>query len=72
MKRWTPKLAVARSRRNLAGAADRLRAVSIEWADVDGFIEQRAEELIRELEAFADEIRDSVNERLEAGEHIGL
>jgi len=72
MKRWTSKLAVARSRRQLNAAIERLRKVSIEWDDVDQIFVFRAEDLIDELEQFADEIRDVVQERLEAGEDIGL
>jgi hypothetical protein len=72
MKRWTPKLAVNRSRRKLAAAINRLREVAAEWEDVNAYVEFRADELIGELEEFADEIRDDVAERLEAGEHIGL
>lgn len=72
MKYWTPKLAVARSRRQLAAAITHLRKVSVEWADVHAGFEYRAEELIDELEKFSDDIRDEIDERLEAGEHIGL
>lgn len=71
-RRWTPKGAISRSRRNIAAAADRLRLVSCEWSDVDGGIEREAEDLIRTVEQFADEIAAGIAERLKAGEHVGL
>lgn len=71
-RRWTPKAAVSRSRRNIAKAIERLRLVSCEWSDVDGGIEREAEDFIRELERFADEIKEAIADRLKAGEHIGL
>jgi hypothetical protein len=71
VKRWTPRRAVARSKRNLAGAIERLRVVSIEWADVDSGYEREAEDLIRELELFGERIEKEVAERQAAGEHIG-
>lgn len=72
MKRWTPKLAIARSKRNIDKAVERLREVSCEWSDVDCSIETRAEDLIRDLCEFADDIERDINDRLAAGEHIGL
>lgn len=72
MKRWTPNLAVARSRRNIAAAIERLRVVSVEWADVDHSIEMEAEDLIRTLDDFAMRISKDIADRLAAGEHIGL
>jgi hypothetical protein len=72
MRRWTPKLAIARSRRNVAGAVDRLRAVALEWGDVDEGIVTDAEELIRHLEQFADDVEKNTKERIAAGEHVGL
>jgi hypothetical protein len=71
-RRWTPKIAIARSRRNLAAAVERLRLVSVEWSDVDGSIEYEAEDLIRTLEEFSKRIDHDINERLAAGEHVGL
>lgn len=72
MKRWTPNLAIARSRRNIAAAVERLRVVSLEWADVDqGFVDE-AEDLIRELDGFAMRITQETAERIAAGEHVGL
>lgn len=72
MKRWTPNLAVSRSRRNIAAAIARLRVVSIEWADVDYSIESEAEDLIRTLDDFATRIAEGIAERIAAGEHVGL
>lgn len=72
MKRWTPKLAVSRSQRSIAGAIERLRAVAHEWGDVDQAIVDQAEDLIRELETFSREIARDVAERMEAGEEIGI
>ena len=72
MKRWTPNLAVARSRKNIAGAIERLRVVSIEWNDVDQNFVDGAEELIRELDDFAMRITKETAERIAAGEHVGL
>lgn len=69
---WTPKRAVARSRKNLTAAADKLRAVALEWGDVDQFIVDEAESMIKELDDFADTIEKSINERLACGEHVGL
>lgn len=69
---WTPKRAAARSRKNLAAAVDKLRAVALEWGDVDQFIVDEAESMIPMLEDFANTIEKSIAERLEAGEHIGL
>ncbi len=72
MKRWTPNLAISRSRKNIAGAIERLRAVALEWGDVDqGFVDE-AEDLIRELDAFAMRITKETAERIAAGEHVGL
>lgn len=70
--RWTPKSAVARSKRNIATAVAALRKVSVEWADVDHSLEMEAEDLVRELNDFADSIENSINDRLAAGESIGL
>lgn len=72
MKRWTPKLAIARSRRQIASAVERLRAVALEWGDVDEGIVNDAESLIVELEQFAKDIENNTNERIAAGEHVGL
>lgn len=72
MKRWSPRLAVSRSRRNIDAACRSLAKVALEWGDVDQSYVDRADELIRELEAFGDQIRDEVEERLSCGEHIGL
>lgn len=72
MRRWTPKLAIARSRRQIAGAVERLRAVALEWGDVDEGIVNDAESLIVELEEFAEDIENNTNERIAAGEHVGL
>lgn len=72
MKRWTPKLAIARSRRQIAAAVERLRAVALEWGDVDEGIVTDAESLIAELEEFAEDIEKNTNERIAAGEHVGL
>lgn len=72
MKRWTPRLAVSRSRRKLQTAMKPLAAVAHEWQDVDQGIVDSADELIRELEQFADEIRDSIEDRLAAGENVGI
>ena len=69
---WTPKRAVARSRKNLAAAVDKVRAVALEWGDVDQFIVDEAESIITVLEDFADTIEKSINDRLAAGEHVGL
>lgn len=71
-QRWTPKSAVARSRQQLTAANERLRRVALEWQDVDQSFIDRAEQLIAQLEEFADEIRDQVQQRLDAGEHVGL
>ena len=72
MRAWTPKSAVARSRRNIAAAIVKLRLVSVEWADADGGIEREAEDLIRELSIFADSIEANITDRLAAGEQIGI
>lgn len=69
---WTPKRAMAMSRKNLAAAVDKLRAVALEWGDVDQFIVDEAESMIKTLEDFADTIEASINERLACGEHVGL
>jgi hypothetical protein len=69
---WTPKGAIARSRRNLAGAAERVRAVAIEWSDVDRSFEDEAEELAKVLDDFASRIERETLSRLEAGEHVGI
>jgi hypothetical protein len=69
---WTPKRAVARSRKNLAAAADRLRAVALEWGDVDQCIVDQAEAMIPMIEDFANQIENDTNARLAAGEHVGL
>jgi hypothetical protein len=72
MPRWTPKLAVSRSRRNLAGAIERLRTVSLEWSEVDQSFVDAAENFVRDLEDFAERIESETKQRLEAGEHVGL
>ncbi len=69
---WTPKNAIARSRRNIAAAIVKLRLVSVEWSDADGGIEREAEDLIRELAIFADNIEANIKDRLAAGEQIGI
>lgn len=72
VRRWTPKGAVASSRRKLDAAIARLREVSLEWADVDESLVHEAEERIRDLEVFRDELTSYIQERLDAGEHVGL
>ncbi len=69
---WTPKNAIARSRRNIAAAIVKLRLVSVEWSDADCAIEREAEDLIRELAIFADNIEASIKDRLAAGEQVGI
>jgi hypothetical protein len=69
---WTPKWAIARSRRSLEAAAARVRAVAIEWSDVDRSFEDEAEELARVLDDFANRIERETLARIEAGEHVGL
>jgi hypothetical protein len=71
-RRWTAKGALARSVRNIDAAIERIRKVSIEWSDVDGYWENEAETVIGQLEHFRDELRNEINERLAAGEHVGL
>jgi hypothetical protein len=72
MRAWTAKSAVARCVRNLDGAIERLRKCSIEWADVDTHWELEFEQRIGEIEVLRDELRKEIDERLAAGEHIGL
>ena len=72
MKKWTPKLAISRSRKNIAGAVERLRTVALEWGDVDEAIVQEAESFIAPLEEFADQIERDINERIASGDHVGL
>lgn len=71
MKRWTPALAVSRSKRNIDAAKAKLAAVAFEWGDVDQSFVAQADAFIRELSAFAEQIDQEVAERLAAGEHIG-
>lgn len=68
--KWTAKSAVARSRKNLDGAIDRLRAVSHEWDDVDQSFVDEAEEFIRDLQDFRDRIEIETTQRLDAGELV--
>lgn len=70
--RWTPKAAVARSRRQINAAIDNLRDVALEWEDVDQSYVSGAEDLIHQLDAFAERIDKEVQQRLAAGEHIGI
>jgi hypothetical protein len=72
MKRWTPRLAVSVTKRNIARAVERLRAISIEWSDVDDGYVRDAEDLIRVLNAFAERVETEIAERIAAGEHIGV
>lgn len=72
MRRWTPKLAIARSERNIQAAKDRLAAVAFEWGDVDESFVQAAEDLIADLTAFFERIKSDVADRQAAGEHVGL
>lgn len=71
-QRWTPKRAVARSRKNLAGAIVRLNAVAREWGDIDQCFVEEAGELARALAEFADRIDNDIRERVKAGEQIGI
>jgi hypothetical protein len=70
--RWTPKGAVARSRRQIAGAVEKLKLVALEWGDVDQSIVSDAESLIDELEKFSQAIEADTTARLAAGEHVGI
>lgn len=72
MRRWTPKAAVARSRKNIAGAVERIRAVALEWGDInEGFVTD-ADRFIKDLKEWAESIESETNERIAAGEHVGL
>ena len=72
VRRWTAKSALARSVRNIDAAIERLRKVSVEWNDVDGYWENEAETAIGALEEFRDALRKEIEGRLAAGEQIGL
>jgi hypothetical protein len=70
--RWTPKHAVATTKRQVDAAVARLRVVALEWGDVDQTYVDNAEDFIRELEEFAERVEAEVAERLKAGEKIGI
>lgn len=70
--RWTPRAAVRSSAARLERASLAVREVALLWGDVDEALVERAEELARDIETFSAEIRDTVEERLAAGETIGL
>lgn len=72
MKRWTAPAAVARSRRKIDAAIALLNQVGVEWGDVDNTYVMRSEELVGELEEFRDTMAKEVQERLDAGEDIGI
>lgn len=72
VRRWTPNAAVARSRRHIVAAIERLQKVAREWEDADNSIMDRAEGLIRDLDSFALEIQNDIRERIAAGEQIGI
>lgn len=69
---WTPRGAIARSRKNITGAIERLGAVALEWGDIDQGIVDDAERWMKDLRQFADDIEKQTQERIAAGEHVGL
>lgn len=72
MSRWSPKIALGRTVRRIDEAKEAIADISATWGDVDQFIVDRVEEIFRELEELATEIRTAVEERLAAGEYVGL
>ena len=64
MKRWTPKLALSRSRRRLKAACDLLAGVSNEWSDMDESLVYETEEQIRDLEDFSYRMKIWVAEQI--------
>lgn len=71
-RRWTPKAAVERSRRNINAAIASVNLVGREWGDVDNTYVVQADELVNKLEEFRDVMGKEVRERLDAGEEIGI
>lgn len=72
VRRWTAKAAIDKSRRNIDGAIERLRQVAYEWGDIDQTFVDRADEFVRDLEQWRDDIATQIQERLDAGEEIGI
>jgi hypothetical protein len=70
-RRWTAKAALARTRKNVAGAIERLRAVAHEWGDQDQYIVDLAEENVQRLETFLSDIEEGVSERMAEGGYDG-
>lgn len=69
---WTPKAALRRTRKHIETACKALTAAALEWGDVDEGIVAEMEGMIAELQRIADETEAGVNERIAAGEHVGL
>jgi hypothetical protein len=70
-RRWTPKAALARSRKNLVGAIERLRAVAYEWGDIDQGIVGEADDQVRALESFLESIEEGIGERMAEDPEFG-
>ena len=69
--RWTPKSALARMERRVQEAKDALTDISAVWGDVDQGVVFEVDRLIEELTQLASNQRQYVQERLDAGEHVG-
>jgi hypothetical protein len=72
MRRWTAKAALARTRKNIAGAIERLRAVALEFGDIDQYLVDQAEEEIRALESFLEATQEYLTERIAEDPEFGL
>jgi hypothetical protein len=66
-RRWTAKAALARTRKNITGAIERLRAVAHEWGDIDQCIVFEVDEHVRALETSLAEIEEGITERINEG-----
>lgn len=72
VRRWTPKSAMARTRRNVVGAIERLRAAALEWGDIDQYLVDQAEEHIKALEGFLESTEEYIAERIAEDPEFGI
>jgi hypothetical protein len=69
--RWTLPLVMRRMERRIDDAKAAIHDICALWADIDqGFVDD-AEQKLREMDEWHAAMKESVRERVEAGEHVG-
>jgi hypothetical protein len=72
MSRWTPTLAIQRTGRRVEDAKDALMDIAGIWGDVEQGVIDDADRIILDLENMLATLKETLKEKAEAGEHIGL